>query len=399
LTGSARGDSLAGVAAIFLSYRRKDAQDVVGRIYDRLRERFPSASIFRDLDSIPLGKPFPQVLREAASGAAVALVVIGPEWTTVRDEQGRRRLDDPGDFVRGEIETTLVAGIPVVPVLVSNAKMPRPEDLPESLRPLLERQGIEVHPDPYFHHDMDRLIGKLTALMPAGAREAIPPITGEPARSRGALFLRARRRPVLASLGLLAGLLLVAAAVAWLRWPASPLERGQKLLKEGRGDEARQCFEDAIRQSPATSLSDQAFYLRAEAAGKTSTIRQAYDLYYEGWKDQEQHRDRAARDAYEQAWQLDPFLFWSANNLASLLATSSPDTGLRDPARAVALAKKSCETSGWRCWQTLDTLAIASEANGGSADAIRYEQMAIELAPAGERPDLQNRLEQFGQGP
>ncbi len=60
------------MTSLFLSYRRADSQEVVGRIYDRLRAHFPVERIFRDLDSIPLGKPFPQVIRGMRSIPNVA---------------------------------------------------------------------------------------------------------------------------------------------------------------------------------------------------------------------------------------------------------------------------------------------------------------------------------------
>jgi tetratricopeptide (TPR) repeat protein len=383
------------VAAIFLSYRRKDAQDVVGRIYDRLRERFPSASIFRDLDSIPLGKPFPQVLREAVGGAAVALVVIGPEWTTVRDEQGRRRLDDPGDFVRSEIETSLIAGIPVVPVLVSNAKMPKPEDLPESLRPLVERQGIEVHPDPYFHHDMDRLIGKLDGLMPVAPHDTVGPGVAEPAPGvRGRFLTWGRRKVVLKSIALLVGAMVLAVAAVWLCWPVSSVQRGKRLLKEGRAEEAARCFEAAIRESPATSL--QVFELRAQAltlAGNSNPER-ALGWYKQGVEDYQAGRYGEARHDYELARQFDPFLFWADNNLAVLLA-ECPDRALQDPVQAVSLATEACKATDWKCWQTLDSLAIAYAAHGDFPGAARYEKEALGLAPAEARAELQGRLTSY----
>jgi hypothetical protein len=70
------------------------------------------------------------------------LVVIGRDW--VVDAHGRRRLDDPGDYVRLEIESALRGGIRIIPVLVAGAQMPAPADLPESLRPLTLRHAFEL---------------------------------------------------------------------------------------------------------------------------------------------------------------------------------------------------------------------------------------------------------------
>ena len=151
--------------AIFISYRRVDSELVVGPIYDRLISHFPADRVFRDLDSLPIGRPFPQALEEAVAKAKVALIIIGPTWTSIKDRADRRRIDDPADFVRLEVEGALAAGIPVVPVLVRRASMPDPVDLPESIRPLVTLHWVQVRPDPDFHRDMDRLIARLQPLL------------------------------------------------------------------------------------------------------------------------------------------------------------------------------------------------------------------------------------------
>lgn len=146
---------------VFVSYRRSDSQDVAGRIVDRLAERFSPNDVFKDVDSIPIGVPFPELLSSALSRTDVVLVVIGPTWATVVDDSGNRRLDNPLDFVRIEVETALGSAALVVPVFVTNAIMPAQSVLPESLKPLTLLNGISVRPDPDFHRDVDRLISNL----------------------------------------------------------------------------------------------------------------------------------------------------------------------------------------------------------------------------------------------
>ena len=146
---------------LFISYRRDDSQDVVGRIYDKLVAAFSPEQVIRDIDSLIIGRPFPDALNDAVSQSEVVLVIIGKNWLTASDSDGARRLDDAGDFVRMEIERALAAGKHVVPVLVSNASMPLAKDLPESIRSLVNQHGIQVRPDPDFHGDMDRLIRQL----------------------------------------------------------------------------------------------------------------------------------------------------------------------------------------------------------------------------------------------
>jgi hypothetical protein len=117
------------------------------------------------VDNIPIGADFRHVISEAVSRCTVLLAVIGRDWVTVMNEQKLRRLDDPNDFVRIEIETALKHDIPVVPLLVREAAMPREEELPPSLRELVYRHGAQIRSDPDFHRDMDRLIQSLNSML------------------------------------------------------------------------------------------------------------------------------------------------------------------------------------------------------------------------------------------
>jgi hypothetical protein len=146
---------------IFLSYRRSDSADITGRIFDRLVEHYGRDPVFKDVYSIPLGVDFKEYIDQKVGECSVLLAVIGKRWADVRDAAGQRRLDDPDDFVRIEIESALERGIPVIPLLVGDAKMVSEKDLPPSLRKLSYRNGISIRSDPDFHHDMDRLIASL----------------------------------------------------------------------------------------------------------------------------------------------------------------------------------------------------------------------------------------------
>src|SRR5512139_3091231 len=147
---------------IFISYRRKDSGREIGRIRDRLQAEFGAQSVFRDLVDIPAGADFREVLERETNGCNVMLVVIGPLWAGITDGGGNKRLFDPGDFTRIEVETGLKrlaeGGILVVPVLVMGAAMPAISDLPSSLAQLCYQNAIPVRDDPDFDHDMERLI-------------------------------------------------------------------------------------------------------------------------------------------------------------------------------------------------------------------------------------------------
>jgi hypothetical protein len=122
---------------------------------------FGKVSVFKDVDSIPLGLDFKEYLDEKVGECNVFLAIIGDRWLEERDSTGKRRLDDPTDFVRIEIESALGRRIPVIPLLVEGAPMPSEEELPSSLKKLVFRNGIPILPDPDFHRDMDRLISAL----------------------------------------------------------------------------------------------------------------------------------------------------------------------------------------------------------------------------------------------
>lgn len=143
---------------IFISYRRSDSADVAGRIYDKLLSQFGKGNVFKDVDSIPLGVDFREFLDESVSKCNFFLAIIGKNWLDAKTSDGKRRIDDPGDFVRIEIESALQRKISVIPVLVQNVTVPSSIDLPVGIRQLAFKNGISVRPDPDFHTDMDRLI-------------------------------------------------------------------------------------------------------------------------------------------------------------------------------------------------------------------------------------------------
>jgi hypothetical protein len=129
---------------IFISYRRDDAQGEAGRLSDSLGKAFGESSIFLDVEGIQPGHDFRQVLEARIATCTVLLALIGPDWLQSTDASGQRRLDDPHDFVRLEIATALRRGIPVVPVLVRQARMVSSEALPADLSALAFRQAVEL---------------------------------------------------------------------------------------------------------------------------------------------------------------------------------------------------------------------------------------------------------------
>ena len=166
------------MADIFLSYRRQDSQSATGRLADRLEEHFGPERVFRDHESIVAGEDFAEAIRRAVSTSTVLLVIIGPRWLAAASANGTRRLDDPGDYVRLEIELALEADVAVVPVLVEDATMPPESELPPSLAAFARCQAIELS-DSRWRYDADQLIAALQSRFAIESQQ--PSLDGAPA--------------------------------------------------------------------------------------------------------------------------------------------------------------------------------------------------------------------------
>ena len=159
---------------IFISYRRDDTAYPAGWLFDRLAERFGVDQIFKDVDSIELGDDFVEVLTDAVGSTDVLLALIGEKWLTVTGEDGSRRLDDPDDFVRLEIEAALKQRVRIIPILVEGAEMPGADEVPPSLKPLVRRQAMELSSS-RFTFDTDRLLVVLERILAQAGKPAGPP--------------------------------------------------------------------------------------------------------------------------------------------------------------------------------------------------------------------------------
>jgi serine/threonine protein kinase/tetratricopeptide (TPR) repeat protein len=153
---------ISATPRIFISYRRSDSIAIVGRVYDRLVAAFGANNIFKDVDNIPAGVNFRAVLENEVSSCDVLLVIIGPNWSNILDSSGKRRLDNPEDPVRIEIETGLRRDdVLVIPVLVDNALMVTNDQLPGTLDELAYRNAAAVRNDPDFNRDIQWLIEQI----------------------------------------------------------------------------------------------------------------------------------------------------------------------------------------------------------------------------------------------
>ncbi|MFN7122585.1 MAG: toll/interleukin-1 receptor domain-containing protein [Hydrogenophaga sp.] len=215
---------------IFISYRRDDSAGYAGRLYDRLSAHFGADQVFMDVAGIELGTDFVTAIEQAVGSCKVLIVVIGDEWLSTTDGAGRRRLDDPHDFVRLETSVALEREIRVVPVLVGGAMMPRADELPAELKSLARRQAIEIS-HKQWEASTHELIRALNTMLGQRAATGIAEPDGVPDAQHGTQKLADmspsppasadetpdRRWVVWAGLG--AGVLAVA---IWAAWRGSP---------------------------------------------------------------------------------------------------------------------------------------------------------------------------------
>jgi hypothetical protein len=155
---------------IFISYRRQDEPNFAGRLSDRLTTAFGEEKVFMDISSLDLGLDFVEAINQSLSRCYALIVIIGKRWLDVVDEHGRRRLDDPEDFVRLEIETAISRGIRVIPILVEGAKMPNASQMPKSLESLPRRHMIEMSHEK-FSIEGELLVGSLRSAVKARLKE------------------------------------------------------------------------------------------------------------------------------------------------------------------------------------------------------------------------------------
>ena len=164
-------DSLSeSTGRIFISYRRQDSAYPAGWLYDRLAEKFGPDQIFKDIDSIELGDDFVDTITNAVGSCDILLALIGQKWLDIAGADGTRRLDEPDDFVRLEIEAALERKVLLIPILVDGAEMPRGDELPPSIAAMVRRHALELSPN-RFRADTDRLLETMDRTL-TGLRDA-----------------------------------------------------------------------------------------------------------------------------------------------------------------------------------------------------------------------------------
>ena len=149
-----------GVPRVFINYRRENAQGRAGRLADNLRLYLGEKNVFFDQDDITPGGEFVVESLHAVANSRILLTVIGRDWATVKDDFGSHRLAKPDDLVRLELTTALEHSLPIIPVLIDGAPIPREDQLPMELHTIIRRSAVEVR-DTRWTYDIRYLAEKL----------------------------------------------------------------------------------------------------------------------------------------------------------------------------------------------------------------------------------------------
>ena len=267
--------------AIFISYRREDAEGQAGRLFDDLTKHFGENAVFMDVTGIAAGRDFRRVIEEHVASCGVLLAMIGKDWIDAKDESGRRRLEDPADFVRLETASALKRDIPVVPVLVQGARMPRREQLPEDIAELAYRNGVELT-HARWDSDVQVLIKALSPYMESETKKPQPTGPGP------------TRIWPMAVAGLVVAAVMAIGGYAWYQTSSQRAEE-QRLAEEKRTQDdiaERQRLADERRKQAEADRRAREAAAAAKAAADKAAARDAIARA----ADEQRQRDQAAAD-------------------------------------------------------------------------------------------------------
>ena len=245
---------------IFINYRRDDAIAAAGRLHDRLAQAFGRKNLFMDVDHIPAGVDFIGYLEAQVASCEVFLAVMGPNWIDARDDAGRRRIENPEDFVTIEIAAALARDIRVIPVLIDGARIPKADELPDALKPLVRRNAVEVR-NAQFGRDAEVLVEKV--------REALKgdmsgPIRWPVAAASGAALLLAGW----------VGLYQMGVPV-WMPWTSGTVQQGTGAADKARTDAEAKREADAAAARKKTADDAKAAAKRADDVAAEKRIADA----------------------------------------------------------------------------------------------------------------------------
>ncbi len=214
--------------AIFISYRRDDSEGEAGRLFDDLSRAFGTETVFMDVAGIKPGVDFRKAIEDNVAGCGVFLAIVGPTWISLKSQDGVRRLEDPNDFVALEIASALKREVPVIPVLVHEAKMPAASLLPESLQNFAYHNSVEIS-HARWSSDVALLIEALKAYVTpktsspeATIHATVPVQLPAPHPPSGTMVPAVKKNWLPAVIGALAGVVLIVVIIAYFLFKPGP---------------------------------------------------------------------------------------------------------------------------------------------------------------------------------
>jgi len=330
---------------IFINYRRDDTAGEARALFNELRERVGDNAVFMDVDNIALGRDFREVLTERLATVDVMLALIGINWLDAKDKSGRRRLDDPNDFVRREIRAALQRNIAVTPVLLKDATMPAEADLPEDIRALAFRNAFELTHS-RWGSDVNELVHRLGLVASPAAAAGTPSPPAEPRPTMAAATpstpSTGRFKSPLGAIAAVVSALIAGAGGYWYyqgeQAKEAELRQGQLAADQARRDAEEKLAEarvQAARQAEAQARLDRERFA-AQQAAEARQIAAA--------KLAETQRAAAAKEAAAEAQRLaDARQRTEMQRIAE--AKQAADQAARDKAAAMATAAMATATS------------------------------------------------------
>jgi pterin-4a-carbinolamine dehydratase len=148
---------------VFISYRRADSSAASRWLAQTIARTFGATRVFIDTESIRMGDDWPARIDRALASATILIPIIGSNWLKIADDNGRRRLDKPDDWVCNEIGHALRAKLSIIPLLLSGTPMPKRDALPEAIANLARFQGVEIR-DTRWESDLANVLDSLDRL-------------------------------------------------------------------------------------------------------------------------------------------------------------------------------------------------------------------------------------------
>lgn len=153
----------------FISYRRDDiaSRTLVRFLAREIDTQFGKDAAFYDLEGISPSEHWQETLNQKLATCAAVIVLIGDlrKWLGLKEEgkgEGQnKRIADPEDWVRGEIEAGFKNGKKIIPILIDGAQMPTYKNLPPSIATLSNLQASSISTGRTFDSDIKMLLDDL----------------------------------------------------------------------------------------------------------------------------------------------------------------------------------------------------------------------------------------------